>query len=349
MNYFHALWTAPKFYEGPPGHAGEITLRDFEALTWLVSILEVRRHSPMGLVTDQRGLAFAERTGLAEFYNGGIRTDLDAVPDDILPKPFWNAGKVFAWLSLPAASVQVDTDAILWQPLRPQADVLALHPESSQWPVYASNRERFSQHGFPEPDWDWSADALNTALWYFRTSEGARECAGHALRFMANYSAALREGRERDTQKGSAVVFAGQHVLAMSARRAGLSTETIGALMRETPHLARNPVCSHLWMSKNNYRVCAPARRAYCLHLLRHLHQHFPETLPLLDKWKLQEALFVGPSRESNVELLPPALRRRVRVLTDADTGRFILDANIGARRPALAGGWLLPGEDIVD
>lgn len=348
MTYFHALWTAPKFHGVATGQTTDIALADFEALTWLVSILEVCRHSPMGLITDQRGREFAERTGLAGFYNHGIRTDLDEVPADILPKPFWNAGKVFAWLKLPAGSVQLDTDAILWQPLCPQADVLALHTESSRWPVYARNRERYARHGFSEPDWDWSADALNTALWHFRADEAARECAGHALRFMANYSIALRDGRERDTQKGSAVVFAGQHVLAMAARRAGLTSETVGKLLPDTPQLARNPVCSHLWMSKNHYRVCAPARRAYCLHLLRHVREHFPEALPLLERWKLREEAFTGDVTEGNLQKVPPSLRKRIRVLATVPSQTCLRDANLGAIRPARAGTWLLPGEELV-
>ena len=347
MSYFHALWTRPKFH-GPAAPRGEIVLADFEALTWLVSVLEIRRHSPMGLITDRRGLEFAERTGLAPLYNGGIRIDLDEVPADILPKPFWNAGKVFAWLKLPAGSVQVDTDAILWQPLHPRADVLALHTESSRWPVYAHNRERYAQHGFPEHDWDWSVDALNTALWYFRRAEQARECAGHALRFMTNYSAALRDGRERDTQKGSAVVFAGQHVLAMAARRAGLTAETVGTLLPRTPQLALNPVCSHLWMSKNHYRVCAPARHAYCLHLIRHVQQHFPEASPLLERWKLREKAFTGVVREGELQAVPLTLRKRIRVLADVPAGALIQDVNTGALRAAQSGAWLMPGEEVV-
>ena len=65
MLTFHSIWTKPAMAKG----SGEITLWDFEWLTWLAGILYAKRHGGVVLVADQRGKTFVERTGLSKFYD----------------------------------------------------------------------------------------------------------------------------------------------------------------------------------------------------------------------------------------------------------------------------------------
>lgn len=349
MNYFHVYWTRPNFPNEAEQATKDIELPDFEALTWLVSALELRRHSTISLLTDERGLQFARRTGLDWVYNGGISTCLEKVPANIDPKIFWNAGKLFAWTLLPGRSVMVDTDAILWQPLKLRANVLALHTESAAWPVYAPNRERYGRFGLTDADWDWHADVLNTALWSFRSAACARACATRVLQFMADFTRAVRDGTVPATGKGPVVVFAGQHLPAMCVRRAGLRAETVGVLRPDCPQLQRNPICTHLWMSKDLYRACPSARRAFNRYLVRRIHAQFPEAVPTLQRWGMQRDTFDGTPADPDLKVLPAALRQRIRAVKGVKDGEvWIRDANLDALRPARDGAWLLNGECLV-
>ncbi len=49
------------------------------------------------MLTDTRGRRFLERTGLDWIYHGGVSTALDDTPEDIHPKVFWTAGRMFAF------------------------------------------------------------------------------------------------------------------------------------------------------------------------------------------------------------------------------------------------------------
>jgi hypothetical protein len=52
MTYLHSFWTRPKQDTG--GAEKDIVLQDFEALTWLSSPLQARRHGRIKILTSQR-------------------------------------------------------------------------------------------------------------------------------------------------------------------------------------------------------------------------------------------------------------------------------------------------------
>ena len=56
MTYLHSFWTRPK--QDPAGGEKDIVLKDFEALTWLVSALQAMVH-------QQRAVALALHHGAA--------------------------------------------------------------------------------------------------------------------------------------------------------------------------------------------------------------------------------------------------------------------------------------------
>src|SRR5262249_22642066 len=143
MLHFHSYWTRPLFEAGENPASRHIEVWEYEALTWLLSALQIRRHSPLRLITDSRGLEVVRNTRLDWLYTGGISTALDEIPNTVDPNLFWAAGKIFAWQAVDEPAVSVDTDAVLWSPINVSAPAMALHIEDTQWPWYECNRAEF--------------------------------------------------------------------------------------------------------------------------------------------------------------------------------------------------------------
>ncbi|MBI2924261.1 MAG: hypothetical protein HYY24_00985 [Verrucomicrobia bacterium] len=290
MTYFHTFWTWPQFASRETQQSQDIGLWDFEALTWLTSALEIRRHSPLRLITDSRGLRFVQRVGLDWVYSGGISTALDAIPDSLHKTIFWAAGKVFACLSVDAPWVSLDPDAILWQPLEPTAPVMALHPEPRDWPFYCDQQQKYGAWGFND-GWDWDLDPLNTAVAYCATPEAARFYAETAVRFMLDFSVAARRenfwGKDEHQDFFDAMLFAEQRLLPMCMKRLGVEVAPLGRLQPAGPHLERNPLCAHLWLTKDAYRDCPEARLVFVNFLIERLLARHLGARPTLAKWRL--------------------------------------------------------------
>lgn len=351
MTYLHSFWTRPKLDAG--GADKDIVLQDFEALTWLVSALQCRRHGRVKMLTDARGLRFLQRTGLDWVYNGGISTVLDDTPADIHPKVFWTAGRMFAFGLMEEPFASVDTDAILWQPLRPTAPVMALHHEDRRWASYRSNRVDFGRFGFSGREWNWRLQPVNLGIVAFPSPNVTRSFTGEALRFMREYSAWLRDHPEdlNLPRTRRAPLFLDQRLLPMCMARLGLRVKTIGRLNEWKNGLARNPLCSHLWLGKRNFLYSAAARTAYVNYLIAHTRREFPDALGTLQRWKLAEPQAVDPRRELNWRTHPPygGKTNGFRLLANCAGLISIRDAHTPAFRPATPGALLLPGEQVVD
>lgn len=349
MTYLHSFWTAPK-HGGANGDT-DITLRDFEALTWLVSALECRRHGRIKMLTDARGRRFLERTGLDWIYHGGLSTALDDTPADIHPKVFWTAGRMFAFGLMEEPFASVDTDAILWQPLKPTAPVMALHYENRHWVSYRSNRADFGRFGFTGPAWNWRLQPVNLGIVTFPAPEVTRSFSHEALRFMREYSAWLRDHPEDVDlpRTRRAPLFLDQRLLPMCMARQGLRVKPIGRLNEWKSGLARNPLCSHLWLGKRNFLYSAAARTAYVNHLIAHVRREFPEAIATLQKWKLDEPQAVDPRRQLDWRTHPPYRGKTEGffLLLDSEGGTTVLDAHTNAEREGLSGSLVLPGESV--
>lgn len=349
MTYLHSFWTRPKQDGSDEGKA--ITLQDFEALTWLVSALQARRHGRIKMLTDRRGRRFLERTGLDWIYHGGVSTALDDTPADIHPKVFWTAGRMFAFGLMDGPFASVDTDAILWQPLRPTAPVMALHHEDRRWVSYASNRADFGRFGFAGRDWNWRLQPVNLGIVSFPSPAVTRSFSGEALRFMSEYSAWLREHPEEVDQPRTrrAPLFLDQRLLPLCMAKLGLRVKPMGRLNAWKNGLARNALCSHLWLGKRNFIYSAAARTAYVNFLIAHVLKEFPEARDTLQHWKLAEAQPVNPRREVDWRQHPP-YRGKVEgffVLGETDGPITITDAHTPAQRSAASGALVLPGETV--
>ena len=350
LTYLHSFWTRPK--QDAAGGEKDIVLKDFEALTWLVSALQARRHGQIKMLTDSRGLRFLQRTGLDWVYNGGVSTVLDDTPADIHPKVFWTAGRMFAFGLMDGPFASVDTDAILWQPLPPLAPVMALHYEDRRWVSYASNRADFGHFGFEGRGWNWRLQPVNLGIVAFPSPEVTRSFSREALRFMSEYSQWLRDHPEDVDlpRTRRAPLFLDQRLLPMCMAKLGLRVKTIGRLNEWKNGLARNPLCSHLWLGKRNFLYSASARTAYVNYLIAHTLEEFPEARDTLQHWKLAKPQAVNPHAEVDWRKHPP-YRGKVegfRLLGGITRPRNIIDAHLPAIRQAVSGTLLLPGEELV-
>lgn len=298
MTYFHVFWTRPQLDPTRPAEAQDLELWDFEALTWLLSALEIRRHAALRLVTDCRGLSFVRKAGLDWLYTGGISTELDAIPPHLDAAIFWAAGKLHAQRLVKPPSVCLDTDLVLWAPLKPTTAVTALHVEDNQWAWYRAGEADFKRHGFTDPGWNWNLHPVNTAVLHFADAELARFYAETAIRFMEDYSRAAATEAIPDAADSPArvdpMIFAEQRLLPMCAERLG---RTLG-LLRPGPapggYLRHGPDCFHLWTAKPAYKQCPDARIALVNSLIAQVHERFPEARETLVRWKLDAAKAVG-------------------------------------------------------
>jgi len=354
MLHFHSLWTRPMFETRQAQATQDLVFWDFEALTWLTSVLEIRRHSPIRLITDTRGRQFVLNTALDSIYNGGISTALDDIPDTIDPQIFWAAGKIYAWREIDGPCISVDTDAVLWQPITPTAPIVALHLENRAWGWYASNRQAFAPFGFDDPSWDWDLHPFNHGVLYIQDPEARRVWTEKAIGFMNEFSAQVRQleqsGAENPPHTRDAMLFADQRLLVMCAQRLGLSMVPLTRLDETTGYLLRNPLYTHLWGSKLFYPYCAEARFAFCRHLVSYLLAHHPESQTILERWQLDQPHRVDAKLQWDQRELECSDRgkQRISLLESVEGAVWITDANLDVRRKATPGSLVLPGELLL-
>lgn len=352
MLYFHAFWTRPQLDPAIPPDQQDVFLWDFEALVWLLSALELRRHSQLRLVTDSRGLRFVRGAGLEWVYSGGISTALDDIPPEIDPQLFWSAGKIFALRDLEPPCTWVDLDLVLHHPLAGNGPVTALHWEDRNWPWYQPDEAAFAMHGFSSSHWNWTVDPVNTGILRLADPGLHGLFSSEAIAFMIRYSRFRQEaaGSPDPTPLHSdPTVFAEQRLLPMCAARLGKRIEVLTDCGVPGLSLPRNPHCLHLWGTKAAYRACPEARVALVNHLRADLLDRFPEAKGTLAKWELSEPRPGSPpDPEHSRELLrmhPGSLR--FSLLRDVDGVVWIEDPNVGVHRLAREGSMIWSGEVI--
>jgi len=293
MIHYHSFWTKPLLRPDVQPDSQELFVWDFEALTWLLSILEIRRHSEIRLITDSRGAAFAKKAGFDWAYNGGVSTELDKVPSDLDAQVFWAAGKLFAHQVMQPPCVCVDLDAVLWHPLQPASPVTVLHREDRNWPWYKADEMQFKRFGFEQSCWDWTVHPVNAAIVAFSESKLKELYVETAIGFMERYSceAGVRvlECPESNVLLNDPMVFAEQRLLPMCAARLNKSIGFLTEAFLPGVCIRRNPDCMHLWGSKAAYRVCRDARVAFVNHLLAIINDRFPEARSTIEQWNLDQ------------------------------------------------------------
>lgn len=353
--HLHAFWTRP--LQTTPGRTPDspIQLADFEALTWLTSALEARRHGGIRLVTDTRGAQFVRRTGLDWVYDAGISTALDALPASVNPQVFWAAGKLEALLSVKTPCAALDTDAVLWRPPPMPTRLWVLHPEDRRWGWYRADQEVFGACGFADPAWDWEADPVNMGIAVYPEPGFARRYAQAAIEFMAAFSQQLAAGDPAAAayrRHGcDPMIFAEQRILALCARRERQPVGFLGRLHPSAAHMARNRRCLHLWCSKDLYRRCPEARVALVNHLIAHVRARHPVAVLTLERWGLAQPLAQPPPADLPAApgLAHPESSHSENfcLLTEVRGVVWIEDPNVQSRRRAHDGSLVWVAETI--
>lgn len=266
MLAFHSLWTAPNRLRN-----GAVRMPDYELLTLMLSALEWQKHNgPIRMITDEAGADFFHRAGLDGLWSEPVSTALEGMAPSLDPAAFWAAGKLEALRLTPAPCVMLDTDLVIWKNLDGLLTdaVVAAHRETLDPAVYPDPRTAFvmdPDYTFP-PDWDFGADAANTAFLYLPEEAFKDYYTGEAFRFMA----ALRS---RELSSVVTMCFAEQRVLPMCAAARGIPLRTL----LDQYDLDRQDFATHLWGYKNALADEPETRVAFCLGCVMRLLRDFPE------------------------------------------------------------------------
>lgn len=355
MLTFHSIWTKPAIAKGNQ----DITLWDFEWLTWLAGILYARQYGDVVLVADERGKQFAEKAGLSQFYDE-IVLGLDEIPEQVDPEIFWAAGKLYAIPLLkrlldidphdgPIASL--DWDCIPWNYPTEQQDIMCLNLESLQWPWYKDCREKYEK--FVPKEVNWKLPPANNGIFHFNHYKHMLAYGDLSIGFMEKFGKAACSQNYFDQPRyvyGDAMTFAEQQLMATAAWHSKRIIEPFLA-PRADGFLQPNNFFTHLWTTKNLYRAFPEARVHYTNQLIRTLRQRFPEAQRILEEKELHLAQPVLTNAENqiwNKEGQKHFPSHNIGIVTSLEGRASLRDRNISGPRALAVGSVVLPGDRIL-
>ena len=275
MNAFHSNWTKPFFIrnQGCP-----YLIEDYDLLTTILSALLWRKHNGgIKMVTDTVGAEYYRRLGLEHIWDLGITASLDTLDsEDILPLPFWAAGKIFALREQPVPCMMIDTDFIVWKSLATDIDgvtIAAAHREDLYNGIYPEKSFFTMDENYQFPaEWDWTVLPCNTALLYIGDEQFKEYYTSESIRFMRN----LRENKDITVE----MVFAEQRLLAMCAAARGIPIKTL----LDTANLDTQDSFTHIWGLKRELQTDREKRREFCMDCIKRIQSDFTEEITVLEK-----------------------------------------------------------------
>jgi len=275
LKAIHVNWTKPAAVD--KGAGWQYGMEEYDILSTILSALLWRKlNGPIKLYTDTFGLAYYERMGMTDLWNGGIDTEvLDNIPSDIPADIFWAGGKIYAIQKEDGPFVMMDTDLMVWQSLTPlikDYQTLAFHPESME--SYESGylpleMLKTPPRYTPDSSWDWTQNPVNTALTYYAGDWGTKSFKKYytdsAIKFM-------RGNTQRPKEMVSQMIFAEQRLYAMCAKKQFGKVPTFLAFPEE-----EDRPFSHIWGNKAYARDNAEAGRMLCGEMTRIILTLFPQ------------------------------------------------------------------------
>ena len=132
MDALHIISTAPFFAKG----GKQFRTEDFDLYCTALSALAWRKNNgKISLYTDKKGKEYYYSLKLDVLWD-----DICVcIPDDlegIDPIMFWAGGKLFALRETNAPIVMIDTDFIVWEPLKFGRELIAAHREELSPDIY---------------------------------------------------------------------------------------------------------------------------------------------------------------------------------------------------------------------
>ncbi|MCL2634473.1 MAG: hypothetical protein FWD34_08185 [Oscillospiraceae bacterium] len=262
MNVIYSLSTLPHFSK----RSDTFKLDKFELYTAAISSL-TRRHDGDYTIMhcDTRGAEFFERIGLAGLWNE-IRL---TIPDDfenINPRMFWAAGKLFALRETPAPLLMLDTDFIAWDLPPLGNNIVAAHRESLNPATYPPIEHFRMRSGYEfNPAYNYSAMPLNTAFLYLPDEEFKQYYTDCAINFMKSAWSC--------EDFLCYMVYAEQRLLAMCAEYRNRQADTLF----EFDNRYNQSIYTHTWGAKQIMRDNPHELMRFCEKCKLRIKRDFPE------------------------------------------------------------------------
>lgn len=358
MLTFHSIWTKPVISRGE----GEITLWDFEWLTWLAGILEAHKYGPVVLVADERGKTFVEKVGLAKFYDE-IVLGLDDIPAIVEPELFWAAGKLYAIRLLKnleqfnpfdCAICSLDWDCIPWNYPEARSDVMCLNLEQLNWSWYKDCRSKYE--AFVPKTMNWKLAPANNGVIHFEKYKDMLAYGDFSTEFMEKFSAAAVATSYFNLPRyvyGDAMTFAEQQILPSAAWGRRKIVEPF-LPVRNDGFLQGNAFFTHLWTTKTLYRAFPEARMHFTNQLIRYLRQKHHNCMPTLrdrDLHITQPFLTQEENAKWNREGLKHFKHYNIGIVKTLRNPALLCDRNIpgpSSQRELRVGSVMLPGDRLI-
>lgn len=353
MLSFHSYWTKPSTTK-------EITLWDFEWLTWLTSLLQAKTYGSMVLITDPRGADFIENIGLTPFYDE-IITGLEEIPGYVDPQIFWAAGKLYAIRLLNKCKKPIrnslnyinslDCDCIPWTLPTNLPKISCINMEKLSWAWYRSCKEKYQDY-LPSSI-NWQLAPGNNGIIGFRDYSDMLQYAKFSIGFIEKFSKMANKSNYFDKPHyiyGDGMTFAEQQLLPASMQLIG---ETVNPLLpvRDDGYLDHNAFFTHLWTTKTLYRAFPEARIHYTNQLIRYLRKEFPKCIPTLAKRELevtQPVLTTEENYKLNKEGYSHFKSYNTAIVHSIKGKAALRDRNIFGTRELTKGSIILPGDKIL-
>jgi hypothetical protein len=198
-----------------------------------------------------------------------------AVDGELRPLPFWAAGKIYALRSMSVPCAMIDTDFIIWKPVKAlveNAPISVIHREKISNAIYPPKTffVMNSAYAFPET-WDWSEEPCNTAFLFINDDELKSRYTEQSVNFMKN----LKQSRDSTAE----MVFAEQRLLAMCCRERNIA---INALL-DGEGLEKQEMFTHIWGLKNELMASPGANREFCANCISRILIDLPEEKATLE------------------------------------------------------------------
>jgi len=267
----HVIWT--KAATAKDGTSGYYKMSEIDLLSTITSALLWRKfNGPIKLYTDSAGLEYFQRINITGLWNGGIDTSvLDRIPNSYDPSIFYNAGRIFAIQAETTPFTVLDTDMLVWQPLRPLIGdkyVMGLHPEplAKYQRYYPEQDQLMKKAGWAAPSgWNWSVDPINTAITFFGNSGPTNYYVQQALRFMGG-----NNGRTSDMDSPMRFVDRRMFAMCMKAITSAASTFLASDTEEGKPF-------THIWGANPTARDNEEINRQICTELVKIIKTHFAD------------------------------------------------------------------------
>jgi hypothetical protein len=273
MTAFHSTWTKPFLARH---ESAAYTMPDYEILTTVLSALEWRRHNgSIKMITDRIGAAYFHLLGLEHIWDGGIDTVLDdAIDKTISPLSFWAAGKIYALQRQTSPCAMIDTDFIIWKPLKDKLEnetLAVIHREGINDNIYPP-KSFFDMNGayqFPGI-WDWTVEPCNTAFLYIADETFKKYYTARSIEFMKNF----RRSKDITVE----MVFAEQRLLAMCATEKNIRIKSL----LDASNFENQDCFTHVWGFKSSLQESPDKRCAFCVDCVERIATDFPEEISVL-------------------------------------------------------------------